>query len=329
MSSRLNSLSDGNKVIIMQRLSERDLAAHVLRAGGYVHLNLPTEFEIDRKCITSYGIGKHWEDPRTQEGELMFPQLFPRAVVEQAKIDLGANAFASQHQQRPVPAGGGVIKKYWWNYWQPKGCGMSQVSVKLADGSTEMRAPVALPQKMDMTILSFDMAFKSNAKSDFVAGLCIGACGADRYILDAEHGRFDMPETLMAVRRLSARNPEAHLKLVEGKANGPATVQSLRKEISGMVEVEPQGGKAARVNACAPSVESGNWFLPHPLLCPWVNDFILELSAFPAGQNDDYVDCWSQAATRLMLVAPRKKPGGSGIEKYLPQEGNGDRSWMI
>jgi hypothetical protein len=35
MSSRLNDRRTGAKVIIMQRLSDRDLSGHVIRAGGY------------------------------------------------------------------------------------------------------------------------------------------------------------------------------------------------------------------------------------------------------------------------------------------------------
>jgi phage terminase large subunit-like protein len=46
-------------------------------------------------------------------------------------------------------------------------------------------------------------------------------------LLDQVRDRLDFPGTLLAVRRLSARWPNAHLKLVEDKANGPAVIQSL------------------------------------------------------------------------------------------------------
>jgi hypothetical protein len=68
----------------MQRLHEQDLAGHVLARGGYEHLCLPSEFEPDRRCVTSIG----WSDPRTEAGELLFPQLFPREAIEEAKRDL-------------------------------------------------------------------------------------------------------------------------------------------------------------------------------------------------------------------------------------------------
>ena len=52
-------------------------------------------------------------------------------------------------------------------------------------------------------------------------------------------------------------------------------------------------------------LESGNWYLPHPLLKQWVDGFIAECAAFPAGANDDQVDAWSQGAKRLLLFARR------------------------
>ena len=43
------------------------------------------------------------------------------------------------------------------------------------------------------------------------------------------------------MRRKNFGLANATLKLVEDKANGPAVVQSLRHEISGFVEMNPEG----------------------------------------------------------------------------------------
>src|SRR5690242_11661465 len=134
---------------------------------------------------------------------------------------------------------------------------------------------------------------------------------------------MDLPGTLLAVRQLSARWSSATLKLVEDKANGPAVVQSLRHEISGFVEVNPEGGKVSRAAAASPQLESGNWYLPHPQIAPWVEGFIGECSAFPAGAHDDQVDAWSQGAKRLLTV--KEKPA----RKVIPERiFHGERSWM-
>ena len=87
----------------------------------------------------------------------------------------------------------------------------------------------------------------------------------------------------MAVRRLSARWPNAPMKVVEDKANGLAVIQSLRHEIGGFIEVQPEGGKVSRAAAAAPMLEAGNWYLPHPRLFDWVAQFMHELTTFPAG----------------------------------------------
>jgi predicted phage terminase large subunit-like protein len=321
MATRLNDFSRGHKVVIQQRLHEADLTGNLLERGGYELLCLPAEFEPDRRCSTSIG----WTDSRTGAGELLWPDKVTQAHLESMKVTLGSYRYAGQYQQRPAPAEGGMLKPHWWRYWQPLGANLGPVTVKLPDGTIEHRIAVNLPAKFDVVLQSWDMSFKDTAKADFVAGLVLAAVGADRFILDSEHARMDLPETLMAVRRLSARWPNALTKLVEDKANGPAVIQSLRHQIGGLVEVTPEGGKASRAAAAAPMLESGNWFLPHPRLYDWVGPFIHELATFPTGSFDDWVDAWSQGAKRLIHVRP-KKPAPPVYRPYIP---TGDKAWMV
>jgi hypothetical protein len=133
MPSRLNDLEKGQTVIIAQRLHEEDLPGHVLAAGGYTHLRLPSEFETRSTCrcatclagttgVVDPETGKPWCDPRTKDGELLFPAKFGEAVIAQAKVDLGTAAYSAQHQQNPVPAGGGMIKRAWFRHvWRHAG----------------------------------------------------------------------------------------------------------------------------------------------------------------------------------------------------------------
>jgi predicted phage terminase large subunit-like protein len=108
-----------------------------------------------------------------------------------------------------------------------------------------------------------------------------------------------MPATKSAVRDLSTRWPRAAAKLVEDKANGPAVIQELSHEVAGLIAVTPQGGKIARAHGVSPMIESGNVYLPHPAIQPWVEGFIEEAKAFPNGRNDDQVDAMTQALNRL------------------------------
>jgi predicted phage terminase large subunit-like protein len=66
------------------------------------------------------------------------------------------------------------------------------------------------------------------------------------------------------VRTMTSRWPNTLAKLIEDKANGSAVIQMLAHEISGILPVNPEGGKVARAAAISPLIEAGNIFLPHP-----------------------------------------------------------------
>ena len=317
MSSRLNDMAKGVKIIIMQRLSVRDLAARVLETGGYQHLNLPSEFEMDRRTRTfDMGGNLLWEDPRKEEGELLFPALFPREVIEQAKKDLGTSGYQSQHQQRPAPAEGGILKRHWWRYWMEEDAGWGPVRQRGADGEWVGVEAVALHGDrkdagawipyMDEYAQTWDLAFKDLKGSDFVVGQVWGRKKSNKFLLHQVKGRFGITETIQKIREVSKDWPRAVLKLVEDKANGPAVVEMLRGELAGLIAVNPEGGKIGRAQAVAPQIESGNVFLPHPSAAPWVAAFIESAAAFPSGKFDDEIDAMSQMLRRW----------GAGIGSY-------------
>src|SRR5262249_25346411 len=77
-----------------------------------VHLMLPMEFDERRRCVTRWG-----KDPRTKDGELLWPGQFPRKVVDDRKRRLGPYAASGQLQQSPVTRGGNIIKREWWRLW--------------------------------------------------------------------------------------------------------------------------------------------------------------------------------------------------------------------
>jgi predicted phage terminase large subunit-like protein len=270
MSTRLNDPKTGAKVIVAQRCHEKDLSGHVLGQGGYEHLCLPAEFE-KRGPKTVIG----WVDPRIEPGELLNPERFGQPEIAELKLRLGSYAAAGQLQQRPAPAEGGLFKRQWWRFYKE------------------------LPSKFDEIVQSWDCAFKETQTSDFVVGQVWGRVGADKYLLDQSRGRMDLPATLQAVVRISERWPAAQAKLIEDKANGPAVIQLLKSKISGLIAVNPEGGKEARANAITPQVESGNVYLPDPQSHPWVSDLIEECASFPNGAHDDQVDAMTQALIRM------------------------------
>jgi predicted phage terminase large subunit-like protein len=305
MSSRLNDPKTGGKVIVQQRGHERDLAGHVLAQGGYVHLDLPMEYEPKTYVFHGQAV-----DPRTEPGELLCPARIGPKEVEDLKLRLGPTAFAGQYNQSPAPAGGNIFKSWWWRYWQPRGMQLPPIMVQVPDGDLLTIVPEEVPETFDELIQSWDMAFKDLKDSDFVAGQVWGKKGANKYLLDRDHRRLDFVGSQKALRALSEKWPRAHAKLVEDKANGPAIIASLKQEIAGLIAVEPDGDKVARAYAVTPTCEAGNVFLPHPSLYPWVHAYRHELEVFPNGANDDDVDATTQALKRW-IVSRKWMPVGT------------------
>ncbi|MGB9886742.1 MAG: phage terminase large subunit [Moorellales bacterium] len=258
---------DGAIILVMTRWHEDDLAGRLLRAqaeGGdkWEVVNLPALAE------DGDALGR-------QPGEPLCPELFTKETLEATKVRLGSYWWNALYQQRPSPMEGGILKRSWWRFYRQA------------------------PDKFDEVIQSWDMSFKETTSGSYVVGQVWGRKGADKYLLDQVRDRMDFPATIQVVRSLSAKWPQARAKLVEDKANGPAVIATLKREISGLTAVEPQGSKEARAAAVSPDIEAGNVYLPDPSIAPWVHDFIEECAAFPNGANDDQVDAMTQALMRL------------------------------
>lgn len=243
-------------------------------------------------------------------GEALCPERYDREALLRIRNVVGDHTFAALYQQRPAPAEGNIFKRKWWKFWQPAGANFPDVAVRLADGSFHRTTAVVLPREFNRTIQSWDMAFKDEKGSDYVVGQPWSQRGAQFYLRDQVRERLSFPATCQAVVTMTARYPEGVAKLVEDKANGPAVLASLRKSITGLIPVEPQGGKIARAQAVSPLVEAGNVFLPHPQLCPWVVGFIDRFASFPSVKWDDEIDALSQALVYLNRgsLAPNKYP---------------------
>jgi hypothetical protein len=147
--TRLNNVSRDKIIVIQQRLHMEDVAgtALSLEHENYVHLNIPMEYEprvyiqawtppeagsdpstpdqiitlFDETAEAAVAVNPDcifWQDPRTQSGELAWPERFPALYVAKLKKTLGKTMASAQLQQRPVPRGGNIIKTESWKLWQ-------------------------------------------------------------------------------------------------------------------------------------------------------------------------------------------------------------------
>lgn len=272
--TRLNNPATSAIVTIMQRIHEDDISGYILaKELGYEHLCLPMEFEKARKCYTCIG----FEDPRKTEGELLFPQRFPREVVERDKKVMGSMAVAGQFQQSPAPAGGSIFQEEWFRYY-------------------------STPRRYKRIIMSVDTAYKPGALNDPTVCGIWGEHEVGYDLLHVYRERVAYPQLKRDITRLAdewivkKHLFAAHILftiLIEDKASGQSLIQDMRNDTKyNIVAIEPEGDKLTRAAVCAPQFEAGKVFLLKD--ASWLEDYKSELLIFPNSTHDDQVDMTSQ-----------------------------------
>ncbi|MFL1997362.1 phage terminase large subunit [Lysinibacillus irui] len=276
-------LHDGaSLIVIMTRWHEDDLIGRLLARSPrkWIRLRLPAIAEDENDLL-----GRKIGEPLCRE--LGYDENW----ANDKKTEVGSRTWNALYQQRPSPAGGSIFKRAWMKYYvrtkeQKQKWGLSD-------------EVLVLPTHFDKMAQSWDCTFKGTDTSDFVAGGVWGRKKAQYFLLDVDHRRMGFAETMKAIRAMSDKWPNARSKYIEDKANGSAIIEMLKDEISGIVPVDPNGGKEARANAVSPLFEAGNVYLPHPNMCPWVEDLVEELVSFPNAAHDDLVDMTTQALNQL------------------------------
>jgi predicted phage terminase large subunit-like protein len=285
----------GIVVVVQTRWHQDDLIGWLKSEDDHDwrHINIPAQADHDPDKDQVDILGR-------EPGEYMVSAR-GRTVPgwERRKKDAGSRGWAALYQGNPAPAEGGIFKRTWWQF------ASFDRGIRKSDGT--MEAP-----GLDQVMISVDATFKDTKASDFVVMQVWGKRGAQAILLDQVRGRWDFPTTCTQLESLSAKWPQASLKLIEDKANGPAIIAQLRNRVPGMVAFTPVDSKEARANAIAAFVEAGNVELPNPAVHLWVNDFVEECAAFGAGAaHDDMVDTMTQALHRLLL--------GSRLSTFVDQ----------
>lgn len=255
----------GSKIILIQtRWHEDDLAGYILRTEKNVeYINIPVEAE--EGDVLGRKIGEALAPEIGKDNEWL--RKFKAGFTE------GARTWNALYQGHPSAQEGNLLKRTWWKYYRE------------------------LP-RLDILVMSVDATFKDNSDNDYVAIQLWGKARADYYMVKAIKRRMSFVETINQIMSLQGDYPDIRAVYIEDKANGPAIISMLRDKISGIIPVEPQGSKIARVNAVSPVVEAGNVYLPEGL--SETDDFVEETAAFPNGKHDDQVDSFSQALNKLI-----------------------------
>lgn len=264
-------------IVVMQRLNEKDVSGVIKEMKlPYVHLCIPMRFDPSRRCTTEIG----WTDPRTHEGELMFPERFGEQQVKELETTLGSYGAAGQLQQNPAPRGGGIIKTAWFKYYSH------------------------LP-RLEWTHIYVDTAQKTGQENDYsVLELWGRTSDGQGILLDLIRGKWESPDLITQARAFWIKHrdhkcPPRAMK-VEDKVSGTGLIQTLRREGIPIVAIQRNKDKISRGHDAAPFIESGNVLLP--IDAPWLSEFLAEAESFPSGAHDDQLDPMFDAVDDVQKV---------------------------
>lgn len=273
---RINNARTSAIVLIMQRLHENDCSGVTMSLKlGYTCIVLPMEFEEGNGFRSP--LGREYDDPRTDDGELIFPERFSREVVERDKIPLGAYGVAGQFQQRPAPRGGLMFKR---------------ANFKVIDV-----APAYI-----RWVRGWDLAASETNKSPYTCGVKLGRDNKGMfYIGHVVRDRVSDPQT-MIVNTATADGKSVEIDLPQDPgAAGKIQARSLIAALAGFTaSASPESGdKIARARPVASQSEAGNICI---IKGPWNEDFFAELELFPNSTFKDQVDALSRAFGRFVMT---------------------------
>ena len=280
--SRLNQADIGVRIIIMQRVHEDDLSGFLLDREtrlNYKHICIPatnTDGNIKPKSLEKFynkDNGLFWED------------RFSQKVLDDYKNALGTYGYAGQLQQTPTPLDSGMKHRDWFRIDR---------------------------FRKDEAIVNFiiDPAYTANQKNDPSALLAYTYTENKWQIVDCVNVRKEFPELVKFIPEWVQKNGYTNKSriYVEPKASGKSIVQTLVRETGLNVKEDkpPTKDKVARVSDISASLESGRVSL---LNGKWNEEFLDQLTKFPAAKHDDMVDC--------LVMAVNKEIWGSRTGKVV------------
>ncbi|MGH9095687.1 MAG: terminase large subunit domain-containing protein [Acidimicrobiales bacterium] len=312
-------------IVVMTRWHEDDLTgrliARMLAGDGepYEVVRIPDIAEHHDPDHHSYVI--RLPDPLGRApGEIIEPERFSPAMVEQKHLAAGSYFEAAMYQQRPAPEEGSEIKRHWF------------------------RKVSQLPPRYDIEITSWDMKLKDKESGDYVVGQHWGRVAASYYLSDQLRGQWNQATTENAIALMAVRYPNVRAHYIENTGNGPEVMEALRnghpgyevsdelagllgmspderakvsalrqRGIGNLLPVNPKGPKPVRMRAVSGYIEGGSVFLLETASFRGV--YLDEMASFPNG-HDDQVDATSQALSKLIgSQATVSRPGDMPMPK--------------
>lgn len=329
--TRLNDPKRSSIVVVMQRLHEQDLSGVILDGDeDWVHLMIPMRHDTSRHCVTvklpQFDDEEPWQDPRYEERELMWPERFGDVQVTRIENALGEYMAAGRLQQAPVPKGGGIIKRDWWQVWDEEEARKYGLTW---NGERKEFPP------FELVVGSLDTSYGEKEENDFNA-LTIWGVWLDKnknrraMLMFAWKKRVQLNGVDVEIRPGEAKvNFEQRRKeswglvqwvadtckrykvkrlLIENKTRGKDVHDEIRREYARenwAPELLPVvGDKVSRTHAIVPMFTDKCVWAPNTR---WADMVIQECQTFPKGAHDDIHDTvtqflqWSRSNELLIL----------------------------
>jgi phage terminase large subunit-like protein len=301
LSTRLRD-PNGGVVLVMQRLHEQDATGHLLSQGGWEHLCLPAEYEAKHPFV--------WpSDPRTEEGELLWPTLFNRERLDELKVKLGHRA-SGQLQQRPSPAEGFMFKRTDFKYWRVEmhDFGGPQSNYILPAENPE-DASRSYDTGLCPTFQVVDPAISSKQTADWsVCATFRSTVDGDLLLIDLERVRFEQQDLVMFLMHCSDKYNRPPM-WIEPLGAGRQPLSILTRAGYPIMAIPLEAGtksdKVTRAFGAVAAYKQHKIF--HPPDVPWLGSFEDELCVFDKGLNDDQVDVMSYAARLLPMMGGHRQ----------------------
>ena len=277
----------GAIVLVMTRWNTKDLTGALLQAQK--------EAKADQWEVVEF-------PAILPSGKPVWPEYWKLEELEAVKASAGVQKWNAQYMQNPTSEEGAIIKREWWNDWEPD----------------------YIPQ-LHHVIQSYDTAFMKKETADFSAITTWGVfyrnedSGPQLILLDAVKDRLEFPELRrIALEQYNYWKPES--VIVESKASGLPLTYELRKMGIPVINYTPSKGndKHTRVNSVAPLFESGCIWAPKNK--EFAQEVIEECAAFPYGDHDDLVDSMTQAVMRFRQGGFLEHPEDYKEEPLIKQQ---------
>ena len=260
------------------------MSGHILKNDlGYDHLCLPMEFDPGHRYRNVTRI--NFTDPRTEEGELLWPERFPIHSVNELKRSLsswgGTYAVSGQLQQTPVPRGGGMFKRDWFT---------------IVDRGPD-------PSEVTQRVRGWDFASTKTLGNPRTAGVRLARTRSGRlyveHALAGHWGPLEVEQKLVETAASDGYATVVDFPQDPGQA-GKSQVANFVSKLHGFdVRFSPESGsKDDRARPFAAQAEAGNVFLVRG---NWNESYLDELENFPRGQYKDQVDGTSRAYARMIV----------------------------